>query len=86
MVIETGHITRLRLDRQSETYKAIYKQRTATERINSQAKALGIERPRQRTGRAIAHRNTLIYIIINIRAIQRYHKRNRDLQLSSYPT
>lgn len=86
MGIEVGHIIRLRLDRQAEDYKAIYRQRTATERINSQAAALGIDHPRQRTGRAIARRNTLIYIIINIHAIQRYHKRNRDLQLSSYPT
>jgi len=86
MVIEIGHILRLRLDRQSETYKAIYSQRTTTERINSQAAALGIDHPRQRTGRAIARRNTLIYIVINIRAIQRYHKRSRNLQLPRHPT
>jgi hypothetical protein len=50
----------LHLDRDSQRYKDIYKQRTATERINSQAKALGIERPHIRNGKAIANLNTLI--------------------------
>lgn len=76
MNVELGHLMRWRLDRHSETYKAIYKQRTAAERINSQAKALGIERPRQRRMAPIARRNTLIYILINIRALRRYHERH----------
>jgi hypothetical protein len=75
MIIEAGNLMRWRLDRQSASYKALYKQRTATERINSQAKALGIERPRQRRLAPIARRNTLIYIVINLRALQRYHER-----------
>jgi hypothetical protein len=75
MIIEAGNLMRWRLDRQSAVYKALYTQRTATERINSQAKALKIERPRQRHLVPIARRNTLIYIIINIRALQRYHER-----------
>jgi hypothetical protein len=75
MNIELGNLMRWRLDRHSEPYKALYKQRTATERVNSQAKALGIERPRQRRMAPIARRNTLIYIIINIRALRRYHER-----------
>lgn len=75
MNIELGNLMRWRLDRHADPYKAIYKQRTAAERINSQAKALGIERPRQRRMAPIARRNTLIYIIINIRALRRYHER-----------
>ena len=40
-----GARLRYQLDRESAEYKAIYKQRTADERINSQALELGIERP-----------------------------------------
>ena len=75
MNIELGNLMRWRLDRHSPTYQAIYKQRTAAERINSQAKALGIERPRQRRIMPIARRNTLVYILINIRALRRFHER-----------
>lgn len=69
--------TRLRytLDRDSPAYKAIYKQRSATERINSQAVALGIERPHLRNGTAIANQNTLIYLLINLRFLQRIRQR-----------
>jgi len=65
--------TRLRytLDRDCEKYKEIYRQRTAVERINSQAFALGIERPHLRNGTAIANLNTLIYTLINLRLLQR---------------
>ncbi len=75
MNIELGNLMRWQLDRHAAPYQTLYKQRTATERINSQAKALGIERPRQRRLAPIAHHNTLIYIIINIRALRRYHER-----------
>jgi hypothetical protein len=63
------------LDRESEIYKSIYKQRTATERINSQAVALGIERPKLRNGKAIANQNTLTYVLINLRALHRVRRR-----------
>ena len=49
----------------------VYKQRTATERINAQAVALGIERPHLRNQQAIANQNTLIYVLINLRALRR---------------
>ncbi|MFQ5593735.1 MAG: hypothetical protein ACE5HA_06265, partial [Anaerolineae bacterium] len=49
----------------SEAYKQVYKQRTAGERVNSQAVELGIERPRIRNGQAIANQNSLIYVLIN---------------------
>ena len=41
------------------------------ERINSQAVELGIERPKLRNGFAIANLNTLVYVLINLRALQR---------------
>ena len=66
-----GARIRYQLDRESETYKAVYQQRTAVERIFSQAVALGIERPKLRNQLAIANQNTLIYILINLRAMQR---------------
>lgn len=83
MIVETGHLMRLRLDRRAEPYRALYKQRTATERVNSQAKALGIDRPRQRRFQAIARRNTLCYILLNLRVLERFHQRSRNFPLSS---
>jgi len=52
-------------DRSGPLYKALYMQRTCCERINSQAKDLGIERPKARNIRSIRRLNTLIYITIN---------------------
>lgn len=69
--IEPGGLMRVRLDRQSDDYKAIYRQRSTDERINSQAKALGIERPMVRNQRAVANLNTLTYVVINVRALAR---------------
>ena len=71
---------RYTLDRDSEAYKAIYRQRTAVERINSQAVALGIERPHLRNGQAIAtlRENTLIYVLINLRFLQRLRQGLRE--------
>jgi hypothetical protein len=74
-----GARIRHELDRDSETYKALYKQRTATERINSQATALGIERPRLRNGTAITNLNTLVYVLINPRALQRVLEHKREM-------
>ncbi len=78
MPTSIGARLRYTLDRQSDEYKAAYNQRTAVERINSQALALGIERPHLRNGHAIAHQNTLIYVLINLRFLQRL--RNRQLE------
>jgi len=70
-----GARLRHQLDRESAAYKAVYAQRTATERINAQAVALGIERPKLRNGKAIANYNTLLYCVINLRALQRVRAR-----------
>ena len=71
MPTSIGARLRYTLDRDSELYKSLYRQRTAVERINSQAVALGIERPHLRNGPAIANQNTLIYLLINLRFLQR---------------
>lgn len=66
-----GARIRHQLDRHSAEYLAIYNQRTACERIFSQAVALGIERPKLRNQRSIANLNTLIYVLLNLRTLQR---------------
>lgn len=66
-----GARIRHQLDRNCEAYRQFYKQRTAVERINSQAVEIGIERPKLRNGLAIANLNTLIYTLINLRLLQR---------------
>ncbi len=66
-----GARLRHQLDRKTDAYKQVYKQRTAVERIFSQAVELGIERPRLRNGQAIANINTLIYTLLNLRLLQR---------------
>ena len=71
MPTSIGARLRYTLDRDGQAYKSIYKQRTAVERINGQAVELGIERPHIRNGAAIANQNTMIYILINLRLLQR---------------
>jgi len=66
-----GARIRHQLDRQSDAYHLVYDQRTASERIFSQAVDLGMERPKLRNQAAIANQNTLIYLLINLRALQR---------------
>jgi len=66
-----GARIRYQLDRESDQFHAIFQQRTAVERIFSQAVALGIERPKLRNHLAIANQNSLTYILINLRAMQR---------------
>jgi len=78
-----GTRIRYQLDRESEAYKLVYKQRTATERINSQAVDLGIERPKLRNGRSIANHNTLTYVLINLRALQRVRQKLARQQQAS---
>jgi hypothetical protein len=77
--IEAGGMMRVTLDRTTPLYKTIYNQRTSVERINSQAKAQGIERPKVRNGHSVKNLNTLIYVIINVRALQRAKSINKGL-------
>ena len=84
---EKGGLMRVLLDRDSPLYHAVYNQRTACERINSQAQALGIERPKVRNGRSVAHLNTLIYRVSNARALAKAKSINkRLLQNKTVPT
>lgn len=74
-----GARLRYQLDRDSDRYKLLYNQRTATERINAQAVALGIERPRLRNQQAISNINTLIYTLLNLRTLHRIRHHNAQL-------
>lgn len=80
MPTSIGARLRYQLDRDSDPYKQVYKQRTASERINSQAKELGIERPKLRNQQAITNLNTLIYTLINLRSLHRIHQRKLHLR------
>ena len=73
---EKGGLMRALLDRDSTLYHTVYKRRTACERINSRAKALGIETPKVRNGRSVRNLNTLTYVIINVHALQKAHSIN----------
>ena len=77
--IEPGGLLRVLLDRRSPQYQAVYNQRTACERINSQSQALGIERPRVRNIRSVRNLNTLIYLVINVRALAKAKSINAGL-------
>ncbi len=79
ITIEAGGLMRITLDRTSPLYQAVYTQRTSCERINSQAKALGIERPKVRNIHSVRNLNTLTYLMINARALYRAKTTNREL-------
>jgi hypothetical protein len=71
IAMSQGARVRHQLDRQSEEYKRLFALRTMVERINSQAEALNMLRPKLRRGSVIANRNTLTGLLINLRALQR---------------
>ena len=75
-----GAFARHTLDRESQAFQQLYNQRTAVERINSQAVALGIERPHLRNQCSISNQNTLIYVLINLRALQRVKQKKAKEQ------
>jgi hypothetical protein len=79
MPVTIGARIRYQLDRQSNEFKQRYNERSADERINAQALELGIERPKLRNGQAITNQNTLIYVLINLRGLQRIHKKRATL-------
>jgi len=70
-----GAFARHTLDRKSQAFTQLYDQRTAVERINSQAVALGIERPHLRNPQSITNLNTLLYVLINLRTLQRIQEK-----------
>ena len=79
LVDSPGARIRHQLDRQSQDYKQVYNQRSATERINALAVELGIERPKFRNRRSITNSNSLIYILLNLRAIHRIRRKKQPL-------
>ena len=76
---EKGGLMRSRLDRHGPLYHAVYNQRTSAERINSQAQALGIERPKVRNIRSVRNLNTLTYLVLNVRALAKVKSINQGL-------
>ena len=76
---ELGGQMRVTLDRDGPLSHAVYDQRTSTERINSQSKALGIKRPEVQTLDAVRNLNTLTSLVINARALRRARERNANL-------
>jgi hypothetical protein len=78
MATSIGARIRYQLDRQGQAFKAVYRQRTASERINSQAVELGIERPKLRNRTSIANQNTLLYLLINLYAWQRVRTQRKE--------
>jgi hypothetical protein len=78
LAADTGARIRHQLDRESEEYKQLYARRTMVERINSQAEALDIIHPKLRSHKAIANRNTLTYVLINLRALSRVRNAEKE--------
>lgn len=68
---QPGGQMRLTLDRHSDTFKRLYRQRVHVEQLFSQATALGIERPKVRNIASVRNLNTLTYIVMNVRALLR---------------
>jgi hypothetical protein len=86
LAADAGARIRHQLDRESEEYKTLYAKRTMVERINSQAEALDIIHPKLRNGRAIANRNTLTYVLINLRAFARVRTAASEARLATEHT
>ena len=80
LAADMGARLRHTLDRQGDEYKTLYAKRTMVERINAQAEALDIIHPKLRSGRAIANRNTLTYVLINLRALSRIRAAAAEVQ------
>ncbi len=82
---EAGAQMRVTLDRDGPLYQAVYRQRTSAERINSHAKEqFGLDHPLVRNGLSVRNLNTLTYIVINTKALQRARSLNSAL-LAPFP-
>ena len=76
---QQGHYERIGAHRDGPLYHAVYNQRTSTERTNSRSKELGIKRPKVRNIHSIRNLNTLTYLVINAKALQRVRQVNASL-------
>jgi hypothetical protein len=69
--LEHGAHRRITIDRRDPAFQTVYAQRTCVERCNSQAKALGLERPRVRSLAAVATLAGIIAIALNLQTLAR---------------
>lgn len=69
--LEIGAQSRTTIDRTDPAFRALYAQRTCVERSNSQAKALGLERPRVRSLAAVTTLAGLTAIAVNLATLVR---------------
>jgi hypothetical protein len=76
---EPGGLQRLMRDRSGPLSRAVSNQRTACERITSQAKEVGIERPNVRHGRSVANLTPLISVVLTVRPLERATSINRGV-------
>jgi hypothetical protein len=76
---EQGGLMRVLLDRHGPLYQSIYRQRTSTERGNSQSKAAGLARPKVRNLASVRNLNTLTYLLLDAHALQQARRRNATL-------
>ncbi len=77
---EAGAQMRVTLDRSGPLYQAIYRQRTSTERANSHAKLqLLLAHPLVRNFPSVRNLNTLTFMLINLKALQRAKSMNASL-------
>ena len=76
---QQGHYERIGAHRDGPLFHALYNQRTGCERVNARAKELGIERPRVRNSHSVANLNTLMYVIVNVRVLEKAQSINQGL-------
>jgi hypothetical protein len=74
--LEAGGQRRATIDRTDPAYLAVYRQRTSVERLYSQAKALGLERPNVRTQAAIERLAAIIGVTLNLGLLARITARH----------
>jgi hypothetical protein len=89
LFIEPANLWRWQVPHDGPTYHRLYRQRTLVERVNALADAYKLTFPRQRRYRGVAHRNTLIYIVLNYHVLLRvrhHHQASLKIALHSAPT
>lgn len=83
LFIDPIHRVRWQLDRSSPAFKRLYRQRTVVERVNSLADTYKLTHPRLRRQSSVAHRNSFIYIVLNLHVLQRLRQQRKDTIVNS---
>ncbi len=78
LFIDPIHLYRWRQDHDTPAFHRLYRQRTVVERVNSLADTYKLTRPHFRRRRSVAHRNTFIYIVLNLHVLQRLRQQHKD--------